>query len=32
MYGDLQGLVPALPSIPLLELPAKDEAEVEEVA
>jgi hypothetical protein len=29
MYGDLQGLVPALPSIARLELPA---AEVESVA
>jgi hypothetical protein len=26
MYGDLQGLVPALPPIPLLELPADDSA------
>jgi hypothetical protein len=25
MYGDLQGLVPALPSIPMLQLPAAEE-------
>lgn len=25
MYGDLQGLVPALPSIPVLELPGRDD-------
>jgi hypothetical protein len=24
MYGDLQGILPALPSIPLLESPAAD--------
>ena len=28
MYGDLQGLVPVLPPIPLLELPAAEEIEV----
>ena len=27
MYGDLQGLVPSLPSIPMLELPAADDVE-----
>ena len=27
MYGDLQGLVPALPSIPMLELPAAETVE-----
>jgi hypothetical protein len=26
MYGDLQGLVPALPAIPMLELPAAEDA------
>lgn len=28
MYGDLQALVPVLPPIPLLELPAAEEIEV----
>ena len=32
MYGDLQGLVPALPSIARLELPAADEAETAAVS
>ena len=32
MYGDLQGLVPALPSIPMLELPAASENEEADVA
>jgi hypothetical protein len=32
MYGDLQGLVPALPPIARLELPAPAEEEVEEVS
>jgi hypothetical protein len=27
MYGDLQGLVPALPPIPMLELPSGDDIE-----
>ena len=27
MYGDLQGLVPALSSIPMLDMPAGDEVE-----
>lgn len=29
LYGDLQGLVPALPTIPLLELPAAEETPLE---
>ena len=31
-FGFLKGLVPALPSIPMLEMPATKEVEVEEVA